>query len=134
MREHLVGREGALWEISPAMGLVLLASVPSGIPNIVELRNSILALMPAPNLPEVSHSSLPIVRHVCGDFHRYPSPLVYVGFGPSDMQHRPSQWANPYCFICTNPEEAVDLFREYLGCRADLLQFLSPLCGAELCL
>ena len=37
MREHLVGREGALWEASPAMGLVLLASVPSGIPQIVEL-------------------------------------------------------------------------------------------------
>ena len=57
---------------------------------------------------------------------------MYVGVGPSDIQRRPSQWANLSYFICDGPEESLILYREYLDCRADLVQFLDPLRGAEL--
>ena len=61
-----------------------------------------------------------IVCHVDGEFHKYSSPLIYVGYGVSDIQSRPSQHANPYLFTCTNPEDALDLYHEYRVCRADL--------------
>ena len=132
MMEHLTGLEGILWDVSPAMALVLLASVPSGDPQIARVRNDLLAIMPMPNEPNTGYCLPPIVRHIGGDFHKYSSPLIYVGFGPSDIQSRPSQYANPYYFTSTDPDEALCLYREYLDCRADLAQFLEPLRGAEL--
>ena len=121
-----------LWDVSPAMALVLSSTCPTGDASIVELRNSILALSPYPNFPEGSPSQIPTVRHVRGEFHKFPSPLLYVGFGATDIQHRPSPWANPYFFTSSDPEEAALLFRCYLDNRADILQFLSPLRGAQL--
>ena len=132
MFDHLVGCDGILWGLSPAMALVLLASAPSGNPQISRVRDKSFALMPMPNQPKSGYCGNVSVRHVVGDFHKFSSPLIYVGFGPSDIQSRPSQYANPYYFTCTDPEEALDLFREYIECRADLVQFLNPLQGAEL--
>ena len=132
MLEHLVGHNGVLWRTSPAMALVLLSTVPSSDPHVVRIREEILKIMPAPNVPPMDVVSLPRVRHVLGEFHCFPSPLVYVGCGYTDIQKRPSQYCNPYYFICTEPDDAIELYREYLDNRADLVQFLSPLRGAEL--
>ena len=94
----------------------------------------------------------PWIRHVVGDFHKYPSSriyiyiyiciyiyiyiyiytYIYIGFGFSDCQSRPSQWANPYLFLPYSHSEAYDLFSEYLRARADLRDWLFPLRGAEL--
>ena len=81
------------------MGLVLLATVPSGDASFVNLRNSLLQIIPRPNMPSSDHTSLPLVRHVVGDIHCFPSPSIYVGFGYSDIQGRPSQYANPNYFF-----------------------------------
>ena len=121
-----------LWDVSPAMALVMSSTCPTGDASIVELRNSILALSPYSNFPEDIPLQIPTVRHVRGEFHKFPSPLIYVGFGETDIQHRPSPWANPYFFISSDPEEASILFKSYLDNRADILQFLSPLRGAQL--
>lgn len=61
MLEHLTGRDGALWEVAPAMGLVLLASAPSGKPQIVQVRDEILDHMPSPKLPNTGCLGLPSI-------------------------------------------------------------------------
>ena len=131
MRVSLCGSAGALWEASPAMALVLLASMPCGATRFCDLRNNLLKIIPAPNSPKPGFFVSPTVQHVQGEFHRYPTPLIYVGHGSTDIQGRPAQWANPYHFICSNPVESGTLFRQYLDTRADLVQYLAPLRGFE---
>ena len=114
------------------MTLVLLASVPSGLPEVVDLRGRIAPLMPSREPPPITFLQRPWVRHVRGEFHEYPSSRIYIGFGPSDCQLRPSQWANPYYFLPYGPEESYELFDRYLRSRADLRDWLFPLRGAEL--
>ena len=120
MIDKLVGRDGELWGHSPSMALVLLASVPSGVPEVVDLRGRIEPLMPFRDPPPFAFLQRPWVRHVRGEFHEYPSSRIYIGFGPSDCQFRPSQWANPYYFLPYSAEEAYDFFGTYLRSRADL--------------
>ena len=127
MLQHLTGEESPLWVACPEMRLVLLATIPSGNPQVVRIRDEIIALQVPPDLPMQTVQGNPCVRHVSGAFHKYSSPLVYVGYGSTDCQSRPSQYANPYLFSCTEPDEALLLFREYLDCRADLEVFLRPL-------
>ena len=124
--------EGELWERSPAMALVLCASTPSGDQNIVDLRDRIVSQMAFRNQPKTGLLPSPWIRHVSGDFHEYPSSRIYIGFGYTDCQLRPSQWASPYYFLSHSIEEAYDLFSEYLRARADLRDWLFPLRGAEL--
>ena len=114
------------------MALVVSASAPSGDPHIVDLRDRIVSLMPFRSQPNIGYLPRPWVRHVAGEFHQYPSSRIYIGFGFSDSQRRPSQWANPYYFLTSNTVEAYDLFGQYLRARADLREWLYPLRGAEL--
>ena len=132
MLEHLTGEDGPLWEACPNMRLVMLATIPSGDPQIMRIRDEIIALQVPPDLPMQTVQGNPSIRHVHSAFHKYSSPLVYVGYGSTDCQGRPSQYANPYLFSCTEPEEALLLYREYLDSRADLEVYLHPLQSAEL--
>ena len=100
--------EGELWGHSPTMALVLLASVPSGNAEIVQVRGRIEPLMSARFEPKIGFLSRPWVRHVVGEFHEFPSSLIY-GFGYTDCQNRPSQWASPHSFLTSHSEEAYDL-------------------------
>ena len=132
--ESLVGRDGDLWGRSPAMALVLSASAPSGFPHIVDLRGRIESLMPFRSEPNTGFLPRTWIRHVAGEFHEYPSSRIYIGFGFSDCQQRPSQWANPYFFLSSDSVEAYDLFDKYLRARADLREWLYPMRGDELIL
>ena len=120
------------------MALVLNASAPSGFQAIVDRRGRIEPLMAYTVRPKTGLLPSPWIRHVVGDFHKYPSSriyiyiYIYIGFGFSDCQSRPSQWANPYLFLPYSHSEAHDLFSEYIRARADLRDWLFPLRGAEL--
>ena len=113
-----------LWERARAMALVLLSSAPSASPSIVRIRDELMSLVPMPNEPCMSSMSVPDLRHVSTDFHSFPSPLLYIGFGMTDIQSRPSQWANPFYFLESDGCVSLALFRRYLMSRADLRTFL----------
>ena len=133
MLSQLVGSDGELWGCSLPMALVLLSTVPSGDRRIVELRDRIESSMLCPLKPKVGFLNPPVVRHVTGQFHQFSAPRVYIGFGHSDCQSRPSPWANPfYFFENVSPEQSLSLFYTYLESRADLPEFLLPLRGGEL--
>lgn len=121
MLEHLIGVEGVLGQNAPPIGLVLLSSAPIDDCHIVDLRRCLYPLMVSPRQSNIGLAQLPALRHVVGPFHQYPSPRISIWHGPSDIRQRPSLWANPHLFISESQHEAVDLFREYLGCRADIL-------------
>ena len=96
MLEHLTGVKALLWERAPAMALVLLSSAPSGCPDIVRCRDSLLSRIPMPNELSFGSVAVPSLPHVSSAFHSFPSSFLYIGFGHSDIQGRPSQWANPF--------------------------------------
>lgn len=114
------------------MGLVLLAIVPSGDPQIVQLRSELSDLIPSPKHTCTVPMSPPILRHVDSEFHACPSPFLYIGTGCSDIQGRPSQWCNPYIFLELDPLHGLALFKRYSQFRADLEDCLSPLGGSVL--
>ena len=130
--DALTGVEGELWGVSPAMALVLRASSPSGDASVVQLRDRIASLMPFRDQPKSGFLPRPWIRHVTGPFHEYPSSRVYIGFGMSDCQGRPSQWANPYFFLNHDSISSYNLFSEYLKARADLKEWLYPLRNVEM--
>ena len=114
------------------MALVMLSSLPSGIQSIVNARDIVRSAMFAPAAHRSSTWIVPTVKHVDGAFHSYPSPFLYIGFGESDIQGRPSQWANPFLFLGTDAEACFALFSRYVNSRADVVEFLTPLSGAIL--
>ena len=114
------------------MALVLRASVPSGIQAIVDIRTQITALMPFRDLPVTGYLPRPWVRHVFESLHEYPSSRMYIGFGMTDCQGRPSQWANPYFYLDYDYLSAYNLFSDYMKARADLREWLYPLRNCEL--
>ena len=114
------------------MALVLRASSPSGDASVVQLRDRIASLMPFRDQPKSGFLPRPWIRHVTGPFHEYPSSRVYIGFGMSDCQGRPSQWANPYFFLNHDSISSYNLFSEYLKARADLKEWLYPLRNVEM--
>ena len=59
-------------------------------------------------------------------------PYLYIGFGESDIQGRPSQWANRFYFLGADAESSFSLYSRYILSRADVLEFLTPLSGAVL--
>ena len=132
MLDELVNEASPLWGAAPGMALVMLASVPSGVNSIVEARARVRKLMFTPVDHQSCHWVAPTLRHVIGPFHSFPSPLLYIGTGSSDIQGRPSQWANPFSFFVGDAESAFSLFTRYLESRADLLEFLTPLSGADM--
>ena len=107
MLEQLVGEGGSLWGAAPAMALVLSASMPSGLPTLVKVRDLIYENLAVPPILTLICRPLPVVRHVFSPFHCYTSARLYVGFGSTDPQRRPSQWANPYKLLYSDPGFAL---------------------------
>lgn len=132
MLGELIGKDSLLWERAPDMALVLLSTVPSGRPAVVRARSNLLSCMLSLILPMQVPFVVPTLGHVDGKFHSYPSPLVYLGLGPSDVQKRPSQWANPFLLLSADAENSYALFSRYLLTRGDLVEFLASLSNAEL--
>ena len=132
MIDELVCEASRLWDRASRMALVLLASVPSGIQAVVNARASVRSVMFTPEVTPRGPFVVPSLRHVVGDFHAFPSPLLYIGFGHSDIQGRPSQWANPFYFFVGNAGNSRALYLRYLESHGDLFEYLTPLSNAEL--
>ena len=132
MIDELVCEASPLWDRAPSVALVLFASVPGGIQAVVNARASVRSVMFTPEVIPRGPFVMLSLRHVVGDFHAFPSPLLYLGFGHSDIQGRPSQWANPFYFFVGNAKNSFALYLRYLESRGDLLEYLTPLSNAEL--
>ena len=96
------------------MALVLSASMPSGDPAIVNVRNELSALMAIPRDVSLRVRPPPCLLHIDYVCHSYPLPYLYIGNGTTDCQLRPSQWSNPYTSLVDDPEDAYEMFVNYL--------------------
>ena len=74
------------------------------------------------------------VSYACVFQRLLSSPLfhIYIGFGLTDSQCRPSLFANPYRFVCDSAMAARASYAKWLEARCDLHDFLYPLSGRTL--
>ena len=111
------------------MALVLFSSVPSGDARVVDIRHRIQAHISSPSLPSLLPGSISLLHSSAhGPFsgHR-----IYIGFGHTDPQSRPSSFANPFEFLHLDVDVKLHNFEQFLQSRADLSWYLRPLCGKE---
>ena len=127
----LIGPSAPLWQARPEMALVLLCTVPSGEPEIVSIRREISERIRRPAW-RASRALRPTTIHADRSIGQDASRLIYVGDGRNDPQSRPSQFSNPFFFICASDGDANELFGNWLASRADLEVFLQPLLGMAL--
>ena len=103
----------------------------SGRRAIVQARGAILGL--AKHIPRaVGIPSLVSVHHVTEWRGCVSGPNIYVGQGFTDVQGRPSPWANPYYFLESDPLVATQSFTDFVRRRADRRYLLRPLFGKRL--
>ena len=132
MLESLCGVAGRLWPCCEPMALVLLSSVPSGLPEIVRAREKVESLMFHDVAEHVVSAARCNVVHSSVPLSPFPPNSVYVGTGLIDCQSRPSIFCNPYIFLTSDRSERSFCFYNYLYARADLESFLRPLAGRTL--
>ena len=113
------------------MALVLLCTVPSGAPDVVEVRGVLSSRLRLPRM-RASRALRPAVVHGDRFVDQDATRLVYVGCGRNDPQSRPSVFFNPFFFLCQSDAEANYRFEEWLSVRMDLEFFLHPLLGMSL--
>ena len=129
--QTLIGPDAQLWSVRPQMALVLLCTVPSGAPEIVEVRSLLSSRVRLP--PSFGSRSLRVALvHSDRPVGQDASRLMYVGCGRNDPQLRPSVFFNPFFFLCQSDAVANRLYGEWLSARADLEFFLQPLLGMSL--
>ena len=114
----------------PEMALVLLASIPSGDPEVVVLRDRLVNLLGPIPIPPVRPGRAMCV-HCDATDRAWPSGVIYTGCGRLDVQGRPSPYCNPFLDM-PDPAGALHAFSDFLFSRADLEVFLTPLRGATL--
>ena len=104
--------------------------MPSGWEPIVRLRAEILKGRLGPGF---LMKQLQEVRGVAF-FDAVYLPLaydaVYVGSGASHIH--PSPWSSPFAHSAEDEETAKQQYREYAHQRADVREWLAPLCGKQL--
>ena len=113
------------------MACVLLATVPSGEVEIMELRSELISRLRIPR-SKASRSLRPAVLHGDRPVGQDASRLIYVGCGRNDPQLRPSPYYNPFFFLDHSEAIANDHFAQWLSVRMDLSFFLQPLLGKSL--
>ena len=110
------------------MGVVIAATMVSGKPAIVNIRNSIAKLGFLEHKPSFGTARVVSVDSIA---HPWPADVVYVGHGSFIHSRLASPWGNPYCqqdeLVCR-----ADGFYAYLWDRADLAWLLGPLVGKTL--
>ena len=113
------------------MALVLLCTVPSVEPEVVQLRGILSSRLRLPPV-KFSRALRPAVLHADRQVGQDAGRLIYVGGGRNDPQGRPSQFFNPFLFLSSSEAEANHLFGKWLMVRMDLEYFLHPLLGMTL--
>ena len=114
------------------MARTLLASIPSGSYEIVNLRNVVSDGLIGPGwsnrswvLPTVAHPGELLSHQIFGP------RVIFVGHAIGWLQNTP--WVNP-CALCPvyDHNDMQLTFRTYCDMRADLCEFLLPLFGCHL--
>ena len=118
----------SLCHVRPEMALVFLATFPSGKPEIVRLRDSLLNLIGEVPKPP-TRPGRASCRHSDVATEAWPDGTVYTGSGRLDVQGRPSPYRNPFLDM-PDPAGALQSFSRLVFARADLEIFLRPLRGA----
>ena len=113
------------------MALVLLCTVPTGDPAIVNVRSELIARLYLPEF-EGSRALRPGVIHADRPVGEDAARLVYAGDGRNDPQGRPSMFFNPFFFLCESEATANDLYGRWLSIRMDKEHFLRPLLGRSI--
>ena len=112
-RFALVGPDAALWTTSPRLALALAASIPSGRPLIVHLRNELRqALFGDGLLPFVlaERSGEPIVVVHHGILDAPPPAFEFVYVGTGDLTLHPSLWTCPFCGTNGRQRKVLSLY------------------------
>ena len=128
-RQYLVGPMSELWACAPRLALILSASIPSGVPEIVRLRSCLEegmfgdGILPGALAQVTSDTTVTVV-------HRPPnSPppaheFIYVGEG-DDVLH-PTPWSCPFVGQTLTRDRCAN----YIASRADSRYWLALLHGA----
>ena len=124
---------GLLWDTNTALALVLSSSYPSGEPDIVTLREQMVAhcqiKCPSVHRPASPPSAVDLATLVVPVNAGFASGFVYVGSGCRDRNINPSPWGSP--FGCSSADSVLQ-FRDYAYSRADTVLWLASLVGKTL--
>ena len=129
--DYLIGPSSDLWSERPELACVLLATVPSGDVELVQLRSELTSRLRMPR-SSVSRSLRPAVIHGDRPVGQDASRLIYVGCGRNDPQGRPSPYYNPFFDLDQSEAVANYHFEQWLSVRMDPTFFLPPLLGKSL--
>ena len=134
MRQSLGGFSSPLWktDVGKDVARTLLASIPSGNQNIIDLRQAMLENMVGTGwcnkswvLPTVAHPENILDPNIFGP------RVIYVGKAVGWLQCTP--WVNLCCVETIPDPHGGELdFEKYCSTRADLDDFLEPLFGCHL--
>ena len=113
------------------MALVLACSVPTGLPEVVQLRFSLGNFVSLRVKPPCSSDRTTCV-HVNDFVGARDASTVYIGGGVTDCQLRPAVFFNPFFYLVDDAAVANSLFSQWLYDRADLPAFLSHIRGRQL--
>ena len=108
------------------IALVFHATLPSGVPRIVNAWRRLQKIMAGPGWGRAN------ARLVNGIYHGpicLPIPIntVYVGFSNQEMFLRPSPWCNLFAYFTEDGQEANWIFAQFGRSRTDRVQWLSPI-------
>ena len=137
MRLRIVGPASPLRHAAPEVATVLFYSWPSGNPNVVACRNSIMMSEIHETNVLTFESMVPEIVHV-KDTELFP-PLacneVYVGNGVEGCNYFvPSRWATPFAYGMDSGKAKFSRaqFKRYALTRKDREEWLRPLFGKRL--
>ena len=135
MRIHLIGNSSLMWVNCLNSACVLSASIPSGGPEVVECRDRLSKLRFGPGFIYNSAKPPSVIHTDCSGMQLL-SRQIYIG-SSSGTNPLPSPWLNPMGLFEQSGSAGghgleITSFEAYAKLRADLKEWLSPLCGKTL--
>ena len=108
MRESLLGShalmDGPLWTNNLGMARVLAATIPSGNPSVVQLREDLASLLSGPTrYPMVPANWTTQVINISTIERPWPSNYIYIGHGPRGSGFNPSPWGPRFARLVFQP-------------------------------
>ena len=100
LRCSLLGAEdvmnGPIWSTNPPMARTLAASMPSGAPQLVNLRRSLRMIIGYEEPEPVMLSMDFCIMDIRVVERPWPLDAIYVGHGPPGSGLNPSPWGSPF--------------------------------------
>ena len=128
-RQFLVGPMSELWACAPRLALVLSASIPSGVPEIVRLRSCLEegmfgnGILPGA-LAQLTSDTIVTVVHRPPNSPPPAREFIYVGVGDDSLH--PTPWSCPFVGQTLTRDRCAN----YIVSRADSRYWLALLYGA----